>query len=85
MFRNVEQLEKKLDKEDFQEIGYMDAFNVLEIQFQLFITSQIYLYDEYVAMTRNYFQQYTQLAVPEFHDTLIQHMESVKKLIDERA
>ncbi|GJZ41276.1 hypothetical protein Tco_0588162 [Tanacetum coccineum] len=28
---------------------------------------------------------YTQLEIPEFHDTLIQHMESVKKSIDERA
>nr|GFA09623.1 hypothetical protein [Tanacetum cinerariifolium] len=55
MFLNVEQLEKQLDKEDFQEIGSMDAFN------------------------------YTQLAILEFYDTLIQHMESVKKLIDERA
>ncbi|GJY85119.1 hypothetical protein Tco_0499145 [Tanacetum coccineum] len=33
----------------------------------------------------NYFLQYTQLAIPEFRDTLIQHMESVKKSIDERA
>nr|GEY51022.1 hypothetical protein [Tanacetum cinerariifolium] len=33
MFLNVEQLEKQLDKEDFQEIGSMAAFNVLEIQF----------------------------------------------------
>nr|GEX30737.1 hypothetical protein [Tanacetum cinerariifolium] len=32
-----------------------------------------------------YFQQYTKLAIPEFHDTLIQHMEFVKKSIDERA
>nr|GEV44290.1 hypothetical protein [Tanacetum cinerariifolium] len=31
MFLNVEQLEKQLDKEDFQEIGSMAAFNVLEI------------------------------------------------------
>ncbi|GJV74492.1 hypothetical protein Tco_1506076 [Tanacetum coccineum] len=45
----------------------------------------IYLDDEYVVMTRNYFLQYTQLQIPEFHDTLIQHMESVKKSIDERA
>nr|GEW66877.1 hypothetical protein [Tanacetum cinerariifolium] len=30
MFLNVQQLEKQLDKEDFQEIGYMAAFNVLE-------------------------------------------------------
>nr|GEW69248.1 hypothetical protein [Tanacetum cinerariifolium] len=63
----------------------MAAFNVLETQFQMFITSQIYLDDEYVEMTRNYFQQYTQLAILEFRDTLIQHIESVKKLIDERA
>nr|GEV83540.1 hypothetical protein [Tanacetum cinerariifolium] len=27
MFLNAEQLEKQLDKEDFQEIGSMDAFN----------------------------------------------------------
>nr|GEW25040.1 hypothetical protein [Tanacetum cinerariifolium] len=30
MFHNVEQLEKQLEKEDFQEIGSMAAFNVLE-------------------------------------------------------
>nr|GFA21774.1 hypothetical protein [Tanacetum cinerariifolium] len=80
MFLNVEQLEKQLDKEDFQEIGSMAAFRVLEIQFQMFIQSRLYLDDDNVAMTRSYFQQYTQLAIPEFHDTLIQHMESVKKL-----
>nr|GEY90677.1 hypothetical protein [Tanacetum cinerariifolium] len=60
MFFNVEQLEKQLDKKDFQEIGFMAAFNVLETQFQMFITSQVYLNDEYVAMTRIYFIQYTQ-------------------------
>nr|GEW36313.1 hypothetical protein [Tanacetum cinerariifolium] len=63
----------------------MAAFNVLETRFQMFITSRIYLNDDYVAMTRSYFQQYTQLAIPEFRDTLIQHIESVKKSIDERA
>ncbi|GJR61445.1 hypothetical protein Tco_1503607 [Tanacetum coccineum] len=51
----------------------------------MFIKSQIYLDDEYVVMTRNYFLQYTLLEIPEFHDTLMQHMESIKKLIDERA
>nr|GEW42290.1 UBN2 domain-containing protein [Tanacetum cinerariifolium] len=85
MFLNVEQLEKQPDKEDSQEIRSMADFNVLKIQFQMFITSWIYLDDEYVAMTRIYFLQYTQLAILEFHDTLIQHMESVKKLIDERG
>ncbi|GJU97029.1 hypothetical protein Tco_1326300 [Tanacetum coccineum] len=51
----------------------------------MFIKSHIYLDDEYVDMTRNKFLQYTRLEIPEFHDTLIQHMESVKKSIDERA
>ncbi|GJS94649.1 hypothetical protein Tco_0801617 [Tanacetum coccineum] len=63
----------------------MAAFKVLETQFQMFIKSRMYMDDEYVVMTRNYFLQYTQLEIPEFRDTLIQHMESVKKSIDERA
>nr|GEV09865.1 hypothetical protein [Tanacetum cinerariifolium] len=63
----------------------MAALKVVETQFQMFIKSRIYLDDEYVVMTRNYFLQYTQLVILEFHDTLIQHMESVKKSIDERA
>ncbi|GJW97202.1 hypothetical protein Tco_0179010 [Tanacetum coccineum] len=53
MFLNVDQLEKQLDKEEFQEIGSMAAFKVLETQFQMFIKSQIYLDDEYVIVTRN--------------------------------
>ncbi|GJY39904.1 hypothetical protein Tco_0426268 [Tanacetum coccineum] len=48
MLLNLDQLEKQLDKEEFQEAGSMDAFR-------------------------------------QFCDTLIQHMESVKKSIDERA
>nr|GEW18237.1 hypothetical protein [Tanacetum cinerariifolium] len=63
----------------------MAALNVLETQFQMFITLRVYLNDEYVAMTRSYFMQYTQQAIPEFCDILIQHLESVKKSIDERA
>ncbi|GKA51189.1 hypothetical protein Tco_0744385 [Tanacetum coccineum] len=85
MFLNMDQLEKQLDNKEFQEIGSMAAFKVLETQFQMFIKSRIYLDDEYVVMTRNYFLQYTQLAIPEFRDTLMQHLESVKKSIDERA
>nr|GEX48331.1 hypothetical protein [Tanacetum cinerariifolium] len=63
----------------------MATFNVLETQFQMFIMNLDYLNDEYVAMTRSYFIQYTQQAILEFRDTLIQHLESIKKLIDERV
>ncbi|GJV49923.1 hypothetical protein Tco_1440135 [Tanacetum coccineum] len=52
MFLNMDQLDKQLDKEEFQEIGSIE---------------------------------YTQLEILEFRDTLIQHMESVKKSIDKRA
>nr|GEU56549.1 hypothetical protein [Tanacetum cinerariifolium] len=85
MFLNVEQLGKQLDKEDFQEIGSMTAFKVLETPFQMFITNRYYLNDEYVAVTRSYFQHYTQRSILEFRDILIQHLESVKKSIDERV
>ncbi|GJU09208.1 hypothetical protein Tco_1125638 [Tanacetum coccineum] len=85
MFLNMDQLEKQLNKEEFLEIGSMASFKVLETQFQMFIKLRIYLDDEYVKMTRKYFLEYTQLEILEFRDTLIQHMESVKKSIDERA
>ncbi|GKE32498.1 hypothetical protein Tco_1451820 [Tanacetum coccineum] len=85
MFLNMDQLEKQLDNEEFQDIGSMVAFKVLESQFQMFIKSRICLDGEYVVMTRNYFLQYTQLEIPEFRDTLIQHIKSVKKSIDKRA
>ncbi|GJX56736.1 hypothetical protein Tco_0286633 [Tanacetum coccineum] len=58
---------------------FLPAFKVLQTQFQMFIKSRFYLDDEYVDMTRNKFLQYTRLDIPEFRDTLIQHMESVKK------
>ncbi|GJT75025.1 hypothetical protein Tco_1041750 [Tanacetum coccineum] len=51
----------------------------------MFIKSKIYLNDEYIVMTRKYFLPYTQLDIPEFHETLVQFMKYVKKSIDERA
>ncbi|GJZ85006.1 hypothetical protein Tco_0650345, partial [Tanacetum coccineum] len=85
MFLNLDQLEKQLDKEEFQEIGSMAAGRVLATQFQNLIQSRISLDDEDGIMTRKYFLEYTQLEVQQFRDTLIQHMESIKKSIDKRA
>ncbi|GJS69331.1 reverse transcriptase domain-containing protein [Tanacetum coccineum] len=53
MFLNVDQLEKQLDKKEFQENGSMAAFTVLETQFQTFIKSRIYLDDEYDTSSRS--------------------------------
>ncbi|GJS35430.1 hypothetical protein Tco_0533812 [Tanacetum coccineum] len=58
MLLNLDQLEQKLDKEEFQETGSMDAFR--------------------------FFLAYTQIEVRQFRDILIQHIEFVKKSIDER-
>ncbi|GJU49693.1 hypothetical protein Tco_1219248 [Tanacetum coccineum] len=51
MFLNMDQLEKQLDNEEFQEIGSMADFKVLKTQFQMFIKLLIYLDDEYVIQT----------------------------------
>ncbi|GJR55415.1 homeodomain-like protein [Tanacetum coccineum] len=84
IFLNVDQLENHLDKEEFQENGSMAAFRVLKTQFQPFINSRFFLdYDG--EMTSKYFLEYTRIEVQQFYDTLIQHMEYVKKSIDERA
>ncbi|GJU11347.1 hypothetical protein Tco_1133743 [Tanacetum coccineum] len=69
MFLYMDQLQKQLDNEEFQDIGSMSAYKVLETQFQMFIKSRFYLDDEYVDMIRNKFLQYTRLAIPEFRDT----------------
>nr|GEU52856.1 zinc finger, CCHC-type [Tanacetum cinerariifolium] len=70
-----------------QEVKASDAISEDKAQKRCmrFIKSQIYLDDKYVVMTRNYFLQYTQLDIPEFRNTLIQLMESVKKPINERV
>ncbi|GKD64450.1 hypothetical protein Tco_1306558 [Tanacetum coccineum] len=85
MFLNMDRLEKQLDKDEFQEIRSMAAFRVLETQFQKFIKSRSYLDDDDGLMARKYFLAYTKTEVQQFHDTLIQYMESVKKSIDKRA
>ncbi|GKC01588.1 hypothetical protein Tco_0987724 [Tanacetum coccineum] len=64
----------------------MDAFRVLKTQCQLFINFWYYFDDDDDGlMIRKYFLAYTRTEVQQFRDTLIQHMESVKKSIDERA
>ncbi|GKD53853.1 hypothetical protein Tco_1287240 [Tanacetum coccineum] len=85
MFLNVDQLEKQLHKEEFQKSGSMAAFRVLETQFQKIVKLRSSLDDDDGLMTCKYFLAYTQIEVQQFYDTLIQHMESVKKSIDERA
>ncbi|GJX39014.1 hypothetical protein Tco_0252317 [Tanacetum coccineum] len=85
MLLNLNQLEQQLEKEEFQETGSMDAFRVIKTQFQMFINFRYYFDDDEGLMIRKYFLAYTRTEVRQFCDTLIQHMESIKKFIDERA
>ncbi|GKB16014.1 hypothetical protein Tco_0849937 [Tanacetum coccineum] len=85
MLLHLDQLEKQLGKEECQETGSIDAFKALKRQFQLLINFQYnfdYLDD---LMICKYFLPYTRTEVQQFRYTLIQHMESVKKSIVERA
>ncbi|GKC27381.1 hypothetical protein Tco_1034675, partial [Tanacetum coccineum] len=70
MLLNVDQLQKQLDKDEFQEDGSMAAFWVVNNQFQKFINSKFTLdYDS--QMTDTYFVEYTGLEVQHFRDTLL--------------
>ncbi|GJS30007.1 hypothetical protein Tco_0490627 [Tanacetum coccineum] len=77
MLLNVDQLQKQLDKDKFQEDGSMTAFWVVNNQFQKFIDSKFTLdYDS--QMTDTYFVEYTGIEVQHFRDTLLQHLESIR-------
>ncbi|GJV40820.1 hypothetical protein Tco_1419260 [Tanacetum coccineum] len=84
MLLNLDQLQKQLDKDEFQEDRSMTGFWVINRQFQKFIDSQFTLdYDS--QMTDKYFAKYTRIKVKQFRETLLQHMSNVKKFVDERT
>ncbi|GJR27349.1 hypothetical protein Tco_1103581 [Tanacetum coccineum] len=82
---NLDNLEKQLDREEFQETESIGAFRIIMKQFQTFINFR-YCFDDFDgAMISKSFLEYTRTEIQQFRDTLIQHMKSVKKSIDERA
>ncbi|GJS12496.1 hypothetical protein Tco_0406968 [Tanacetum coccineum] len=81
---NVDQLQKQLDKDKFQEDGSMVAFWVINTQFQQFIDSQFTL-DYESQVTDKYFTEYTGIEVKQFRETLLQHMSNVKKFATKRT
>ncbi|GKA63469.1 hypothetical protein Tco_0763075 [Tanacetum coccineum] len=84
MLLNVDQLQKQLNKDEFQEDGSMEAFWVINRQFQMFMDSQLTLdYDN--QMADKYFAEYTGFEVKQFRDTLLQYMGNVKKFVAERT
>nr|GEV65439.1 reverse transcriptase domain-containing protein [Tanacetum cinerariifolium] len=84
MFLYVDQLQKQLDKDEFQEDKSMAAFCVLNNQIQKFIDWQYFLdYDS--EMTEKLFVEYTGYKVKKFREALLLHMGNVKKSIVDRT
>ncbi|GJZ28008.1 hypothetical protein Tco_0572655 [Tanacetum coccineum] len=87
MLLNLDQLEKQLDKDEFQGDRSMAAFCVINKQFQMFIdtqsTSVCVSHDS--QMTEKYFAEYTGIEVKQFRETLLLHMGNVKKSLAERT
>nr|GEW30633.1 hypothetical protein [Tanacetum cinerariifolium] len=84
MLLNVDQLQKQLEKDEFQEDGSMAAFWVVNNQFQKFIDSQFTLdYDS--QMIDKYFVEYIRIEVKHFRDTLLQNIGNVKKSVAKRT
>ncbi|GKD64408.1 hypothetical protein Tco_1306516 [Tanacetum coccineum] len=77
-----EQAFATLFDQDFQTFK---AIIVLMTQFQTFINSRLSFDNHDGLMIRRYFLAYTRTEVQQFRDTLIQHIESLKESIRERA
>ncbi|GJR54454.1 hypothetical protein Tco_1404975 [Tanacetum coccineum] len=84
MLLNLDQLEKQLDKDEFQGDRSMAAFCVINKQFQMFIDTQL-TWDYDSQMTEKYFAEYTGIEVKQFRETLLLHMGNVKKSLAERT
>ncbi|GJR97696.1 hypothetical protein Tco_0269870 [Tanacetum coccineum] len=84
MLLNLDQLEKQLDKDEFQGDRSMAAFCVINKQFQMFIDSQL-TWDYDSQMTEKYFAEYTGIEVKQFRETLLLHMGNVKKSLAEKT
>ncbi|GJY49458.1 hypothetical protein Tco_0439414 [Tanacetum coccineum] len=84
MLLNLDQLEKQLDKDEFQGDRSMAAFCVINKQFQMFIDTQS-TWDYDSQMTEKYFAEYTGIEVKQFRETLLLHMGNVKKSLAERT
>nr|GEZ88032.1 hypothetical protein [Tanacetum cinerariifolium] len=84
MLLNLDQLEKQLDKEEFQEDRSMAAFWMINKQFWMFINSQ-FTWDYDCQITKKYFAEYTGIKVKQFREILLKHMGNVKKSVAERT
>nr|GEV22292.1 hypothetical protein [Tanacetum cinerariifolium] len=86
--QNMNNLKKQLNNEILHEKDSKSALSVIKVQFDKFIHSEMlksFNYDSNVREARQDFKDYTQIEAQSFKDLIIQHMESIKQCIVERA
>ncbi|GJS70789.1 hypothetical protein Tco_0703630 [Tanacetum coccineum] len=86
--QNMNNLEKQLNNKILHEKDSKSALSVIKVQFDKFIHSEMLKssnYDSNAREAREDFKDYTQVEAQSSKDLIIQHMESIKQCIVERA
>nr|GEX07598.1 hypothetical protein [Tanacetum cinerariifolium] len=86
--RNMQNLERQLNKETLHENDSNSDLRMIKVQFEPFINSKLLEpsnYNSYYQETRRDFKEYTQMEAQKFKETIIQHMNSIEQCIVERA
>ncbi|GKC78988.1 hypothetical protein Tco_1129762, partial [Tanacetum coccineum] len=86
--RNMQHLERQLNKETLYEKDYNSDLRVIKVQFDQFIHSKVLEpsnYNSYDLETRRDFKHYTQMEPQTFKEAIIQNIDSIEQCIVERA
>ncbi|GJV19829.1 hypothetical protein Tco_1368849 [Tanacetum coccineum] len=86
--RNMQNLERQLNKETLHETDSNSDLRVIKVQFDQFIHSKVLEpsnYNSYDLETRQDFKHYTQMEPQTFNEIIIQNMDSIEQCIMERA
>nr|GEU75657.1 hypothetical protein [Tanacetum cinerariifolium] len=86
--QNMNNLEKQLKNEILHEKDSKSTLSVIKVLFDKFIHSEMlksFNYDSNVREARKDFKDYIKMEAQSFKDLIIQHMESIKQCIAERA
>ncbi|GJT55458.1 hypothetical protein Tco_0990512 [Tanacetum coccineum] len=86
--RNMQNLERQLNKETLHAKDSNSDLRVIKVQFDKFIHSKVLEpsnYNSYDLETRRDFKEYTHMEAQTFKETIIQNMNSIEQCIIERA
>ncbi|GJT68451.1 hypothetical protein Tco_1019931 [Tanacetum coccineum] len=86
--RNMQHLERKLNKETLHEKDSNSDLRVIKVQFDQLIHSKVLEssnYNSYDLETRRDFKHYTQMEPQTFKEAIIQNIDSIEQCIVERA